>query len=211
MTRQLVAAILVLLSAAPLSHAQEHMFRTWFEAPESVMAGETFQVWMWATYEIDGQTVPGYPGYFWTTHASTEVTGPLDALKSISPVLDGLYLPDPGTPDGNWLRDFIVFQVESPGFHVDYGNPLRHLMFEITTVPGALGQLELHLRAPSDLDVPFLSWLGDHEVATTSYGSSVPDFFAGLQAESFTVRVIPAPASLALLMCAWLPLIRRQR
>lgn len=209
MSKWLTCVTLSALLPSPGALAQEHVFRTWFDAPETVMAGDMFQVWMWATYEVDGATVPGDPGYFWTTHASVEVTGSLDAFDSISPILDGLYLPDPGTPDGNWLRDFIVFQVQAPGFYVDYGNPLRLLMFEITTSPGSLGQLELHLRAPTDLDIPYLSWLGDHEIATTSYGSSVPDVFAGLVSEPFTVRVIPAPTSFGLLMLA--PFASRRR
>lgn len=216
MSRKLVAAVLGVALSSPAAHAQEHMFRTWFEAPESVMAGETFQVWMWATYEIDGVAAIASGGYYFNTvHASIEVAGALSAFERISPVLDGLAIPwDRGTPDGAWLRDFAMVQVEGvPGSNVEYSNPLPVLMFEVTTAAASRGSLELNLRAPSDVDVPYLAWLDDDpalRAATADWGFVEFGIIAGLVAEPFTVRVIPAPSSLALLALAGVAIRRRR-
>lgn len=209
-----------LLLSASLASAQEHVFRTWFEAPESVMAGETFQVWMWATYEIDGVTAPSHPSlatYIRSVHASIEVSGELSAFESISPLLyDGpLVEADPGTPDGAWLRDFHVFQALGfPGVPVVYQNPMPVLTFNVQAATDATGALALGLQAPSDAGQAFLAWQDDGVgmlVATTTWGSVVPDFFAGLQAEPFTVRVIPAPGCMPMVVLAGFIGTRRRR
>ncbi|MCL4220287.1 MAG: hypothetical protein KJZ65_02845 [Phycisphaerales bacterium] len=87
--------------APALAQAQEHMFRTWFEAPESVMAGDTFQVWLWAKYEVNGVPILGIEGrYLNGVYASVETAGSLGSLDHLSPVLAGFYRLSPGTSDG---------------------------------------------------------------------------------------------------------------
>lgn len=209
MSRKLVAAVLGVALSSPAAHAQEHMFRTWFEAPESVMAGETFQVWLWATYEIDGLTVPPdehVSTYLYSVYGSVEIAGDLPAFASISPILDGLYRLISGTPDGSWLHDFVVLQAEGlPGAYVAYSNPLAMAMFEVTTAASSRGDLEVHLRPPSDLGVPYVGWWD----GPTSDWIATNDPGVGLFAESITVRVIPAPAPLGLLVLA--PLASRRK
>ncbi len=196
-TQLAVLAAVPVLAPSP-AQAQEHMFRAWFEAPETATAGESFQVWLWATYEVDGVAAPARPEYYFAEiFGSIQVGGALRAFESISPVLDGLDLRlDSGTPNGPWLRDFLIGQGEGlPGFQVDYRNPLRIIMFEIKTAVSTRGELDVYLRAPSGLDIPSLAWWdGDSNdwIMTTQPG-------VGLITESITVRVIPAPAGVVLL------------
>ncbi len=194
------------------AQAQEHLFRTWFVAPESVEAGETFQVWMWATYEIDGFTVPSLESpskHLYSVYGSIEVTGDLATFDHISTVLDGLsYHLFPGTPAGSWLRDFAVLQTLGlPGGFVEYANPLAVVMFEIGTTASSRGELEIHFRPPSDLDVPYLDWW---DSPSNDWISTI-DPGVGLTTESITVRVIPAPAGVAILALGGVASLRRRR
>lgn len=207
---QLAVLAAVPILAPSLAQAQEHMFHAWFEAPETVTAGESFQVWLWVTYEVDGVAAPARPEYYFAEiFGSIQVGGALQAFESISPVLDGLDLRlDSGTPNGPWLRDFLIGQGEGlPGFEVDYGNPLRIIMFEITTAVSTRGVLDVYLRSPSGLDIPSLAWWdGDNNdwIMTTQPG-------VGLISEPMSVRVIPAPAGVVVFALASLGVARRRR
>lgn len=210
---QLTAAALSLL-ASSLSQAQEHMFRTWFDAPESVIAGETFQVWMWASYEVDGAPEPSVEGsYLNGVYASIEVTGSLATLDHLSPILDGFCRLESGRSDGAWLRDFILFQGEGvPGVQVNYSNPLPVAMFDVTTVGGSQGVLDFFLRAPSDMPVPYIDWRdsnSDVVIATVDPGTGDIDVLADLVTTPISVRVVPAPPTLGLLALA--PFAGRRR
>lgn len=207
---QLAALAVAPVLAPSLAQAQEHMFRTWFEAPDTVLAGETFQVWLWATYEVDGQTVPPdehVSTYLYGVYGSVEIAGDLPVFASISPILDGLYRLDSGTSDGAWLHEFVVFQTEEvPGFYVDFCNPLAMAMFEVTTTASTHGDLEIHLRPPSNLGVPYVGWWD----GPTSDWIATNDPGVGLFAESITVRVIPAPAALGVLALMGIGAARRR-
>lgn len=86
-----------------------------------------------------------------------------------------------------------------PGGRIDFANPLAMVMVEIGTTAFSRGNLEIHLRPPSDVEVPYIDWwdgtIGDWIGPT--------DPCVGLITESINVRVIPAPATLATLSVAW--------
>lgn len=208
MARHIVLPAAFLTVAIPsFALAQDKVFRTWFEAPQTVMAGETFQVWMWGTYKIDG--VSETVGHMDSAAGSIEVSGDLDAFTSISQLRNGgmpLTL-DRGTPDGPWLRDFITGQPYGvPGVIIDERNPLPILMFEIGTTPQTMGLLHVDLRPFADQFVPILSWYYPNEpnpwVITTDPGVS-------LITTTATIRVIPAPSAYLslVILVAW----RRRR
>lgn len=98
----------------------------------------------------------------------------------------------------------MVFQGEGwPVQPVDYNNPLPVAMFEVTTVGANRGTLEFFLRAPSSMPVPYLVWLDYHEdlvIATADQGTGDVDLLAGLTTSPISVRVIPAPAGVVILV-----------
>ncbi|MBX3321561.1 MAG: hypothetical protein KF757_01085 [Phycisphaeraceae bacterium] len=208
MTRLVVILAACLIAAIPsLALAQDKVFRAWFEAPQTVMAGETVQVWMWAIYEID--SVPETVGNMDAAVGSIEVSGDLAAFTSISQLRNGLALIlDRGTPDGPWLRDFMTVQPHGPGINIDERNPIPMLMFEIETTPQTTGLLHVDLRPFTNESIPYLSWFyldgPDHWTSTTD-----PD--VSLITTTATIRIIPAPASAAMLAFGSLGFTRRRR
>ncbi len=209
MARHVIILAAFLTAAIPsIAGAQTREFRTWFEAPQTVMAGETFQVWMWGTYEEHG--MPATSGYMNGVGASIEVSGNLGAFASISQVQDGLQLMmNRGTPDGPWLRDFIVGQADVPGVTIDDRNPLPILMFEIETRAGTTGLLHVDLRPPTDESVPYLVWYYPDVGPDNWPNTTDPD--VSLITTTATIRVIPAPASAIMLVFGSLALTRRRR
>lgn len=198
MARHVIILAAFLTATIPsLALAQTREFRAWFEAPQSVMAGETIQVWMWATYEVDG--VPETAGHMDSVVGSIEVFGDLGAFSHISPLRNGLALIlDRGTPDGPWLRDFMTVQPYGvPGVIIDERNPLPILMFEIETTPNTTGLLHLDLRPFTDESIPHLSWF--YPFADPFYWVITTDPDVSLIATTATIRVIPAPASVIML------------
>ncbi len=208
MARPIVILATFLTATLPsLALAQDKVFRAWFEAPQVVMAGETVQVWMWATYEVDG--VPEVDGNMHSVVGSIEVSGDIGAFSNISPLRDGLALIlDRGTPDGSWLRDFMTVQPYGvPGVIIDESNPLRILMFEIETTPNTTGHLHLDLRPFTDESIPHLSWF--YPFADPFYWVITTDSDVSLITTTATIRVIPAPSSYLslVILVAW----RRRR
>lgn len=205
MTKSLLSCVAALVCLADSARAHDGIFRTWFEAPMTVAAGESASVWLWATYEEGG--VPAVDGWYSTVQASIEVSGDTGSFASISPILDGLpFRVSAGEPDGLWLRDFSIFQ-HSNHEPFDGRNPLPVAMFEIETVPGQTGILQFDLRAPTGVDVPWLTWWDDR---TFDWIQTIDDG-VGLEAATGSIRVIPAPPSLGLFVCAGLGVLRRRR
>lgn len=209
MARPVIILGSCLIVAIPsLALAQDRQFRAWFEAPQTVMAGETVQVWMWATYEVDG--VPETVGHMDSAEGSIEVSGDLAAFASISQLLHGMYyIFDRGTPNGPWLRDFITGQPQVPGVIIDERNPLPILMFEIETMPDTTGLLHVDLRPYTDYPTAILYWYDPNLGIKNSPNTLDPDI--SFLVSAATIRVIPAPASAALLSLATLMPARRRR
>ncbi len=192
---------------ASIAHAQDGTFRTWFETPDTVMAGDTFEVHMWASFEGD---LLQPEGYFSAALANFEVSGDLDTFEAISPLTFGLtFIFDEGTPDGPWLRD--VFTAQHPALpDVDYSNPILVLGFEVTTLANSIGMLDIDIRPGFDPDMPLLEWsvngtgTSDDIVRTT-------DPNIALIATPASVRVVPTPASSLVLALAALGASRRRR
>ncbi len=187
------------------SNAQDSTFRTWFDVPDTVMAGETFEVQMWASFE--GELLRP-EGWFSGAGVSFEVTGDLDSFASVSTLTRSLmFLLSEGTPDGNRLIDVLTSQVDWPGGNFDPGNPLHVLSFDIETAANNTGILDINLQPHSDWNTPLLSWSinGGDDYARTI------DPNIALIATPASVRVIPAPGSVALLSAAGFALVLRRR
>ncbi len=194
MTRPVVLASFLTAAISSLALAQDKVFRAWFEAPQTVMAGETVQVWMWATYEEDGQPPSSLQAHIDSAAGSIEVSGDLTAFANISQLREGMYyIFDRGTPDGPWLRDFITGQpVGVPGVIIDERNPLPILMFEIETTPETTGLLHVDLRPFTGQSVPILSWFDP--LAGPHYWIITTDPDVSLITTTATIRVIPTPS-----------------
>lgn len=192
--RRVRAGLTVVTVLAGAASAQDGIFRTWFEAPETVLAGETFEVEMWASFEGD---LLRPEGWFNGSLSSFEVAGDLEVFESVSPLTDWLMLLlSAGEPNGNWLRDTWTVQAPIPGQDVDRRNPLPVLAFNVTTAADHAGTLEIHLRPHSSYAIPYLGWSVtgvDDYVYTT-------DPHIALIATPAVVRVVPAPAGVALLV-----------
>lgn len=209
MARYVVIPAAFLIATTPLlASAQTREFRAWFEAPETVLAGDTFQVWMWATYEVNG--IPETVGNMDSALGSIEVSGDLVAFANVSQLLQGLfYFFERGTPDGPWLRDFAIGQPQVPGAIIDERNPLPILMFEIETTPDTTGLLHVNLRPYADYPTAILYWYDPRLGLENSPNTLDPGI--SLLTSSATIRVIPTPASAALLCLATLMPARRRR
>lgn len=194
--------------------ASEPTFRTWFEAPETVMPGETLQVKLWASFERNGVLVSPSTGYFGGIFGSMEAHGAGALGVGFSPLMpfeDGLLLlgNTPGVPDGNWLRDFAAGQLlNAPGFPPTvFLNPHPLIMFEMTVGDQARGMINIDLRESDFFGGRFgVGWwdLGVGEVL--SYDPGVV-----FLPETGVIRVIPGPASLALLAPLAIVSSRRRR
>ena len=206
-TKTLLITSMFFVGFTSIAHAQDGTFRTWFETPDTVMAGDTFDVRMWASFEGD-LLRPG--GYFSAALANFEVSGDLDTFEAISPLTFGLsFIFNEGTPDGPWLRD--VFTAQHPALpDVNFSNPILVLGFEVTTSANSIGTLDVDIRPGFDPDMPLLEWsingtgTSDDIVRTT-------DPNIALIATTATVRVVPAPGAAAVLALAGVVTVRRRR
>ncbi len=209
MARYVVIPAAFLIATTPLlASAQTREFRAWFEAPQTVMAGETVQVWMWATYEVNG--VAETAGNMESAVGSIEVSGDLAAFTSISQLRHGMYyIFDRGTPDGPWLRDFITGQPQVPGVIVDDRNPLPILMFEIETTPETTGLLHVDLRPYADYPTAILYWYYA-DLGSENWPNTLDPGISFFTTPA-TIRVIPAPASAIMLAFGSFALTRRRR
>lgn len=210
-----------LLAAAGLvcinnfASAGNYTFRTWFEMPETVVAGETFDVWLRVSLELNGELVPTGPNVSWMSgmSASLEATEDIFTFDTFSQVLDGLRgRPFRGVSSDTWLRDFAVLQdpdAPIPLNEVDYSNPVRVVFVQVATVAHTRGTLHINLR-PSEFfgnEVALQWWDGiaDQPISTRL------DHDIEVISETGVIRVIPAPASLALLAPLALASTRRRR
>ena len=168
------------------------------------MAGETFEVQMWASFE--GELLRP-EGWFAGASASYEIAGDLETFGSISTLTRSLmFLFQEGTPDANWLRDVFTGQVDMPG-NFDPGNPLHVLSFDIETTANNTGILDINLRPHSTWGVPLLGWSID---GSDNYAETNDPNIA-LIATPASVRVIPAPGAGAVLALAGVAALRRRR
>lgn len=211
MARSTIYSFFILSSL--LIHAPafaQTFFRTWFDAPETVVAGDTFTVDVWA--ETSGEWVGegDFSSYFHGFLMSAEVLGNLETFSSISEASIYFSYPlSPGTPEGPRLNDVMAFNLFGFGFNGTMDNPARLFSFDVSTVSGTTGELIL-LHQPSSVSPDLLRWYIDPFVGDDWYLGSADDNSV-LTTESFTVRVIPTPAAAALLAFAGLGTLRRQR
>lgn len=217
MTKMQVLTWTMVAAFNNFSLAQQLAFRTWFEAPKTVMAGQTFEVSLRASFEVDGAPAAGGldAGWISSVAASVQVAGDLESFESLS-AFQGLAenFLSVGSIDGSWLHDFLFLQIPSdlwpwpfPGPTVgDFSNPLSIGTFEVSTSK-QLGTLELHLQPFSGLDDPSVAWW------QVSQGEPIDSTSPGVSlfAQPATIHVIPSPASLALLAPLAIMSSRRRR
>lgn len=201
---RLIPAVLLCGAALPAA-AQDGTFRTWFEAPATVLPGEVFEVEMWASFEGD---LLRPEGWFAGAVGSIRAGGDEDSFAFITTLTESMMLLfSDGAVDGNWLRDFETGQSGGiPGEDLDFSNPMRILAFEIGAgdLPGGL---TINLENHSDDPLAVLGWSVD---GRDDYVSTLDPNIALIATPSI-VRVIPAPSSLGLLACAGLGVVRRRR
>ena len=204
-TRDLLLSWVVVAGLSTLAEAQDGTFRTWFETPESVVAGESFEVQMWASFEGD---LLKPEGWFAGVQASFEVTGSVAAFQELSPLTNGLgFIQSPGTPNGTWLFDVSTSQAPGGTEFFDDSNPLPVLTFDVVTSANSTGILNIAIQPGFGHNLPLLGWTVD----------GIDDFIytddpnIALIATPTSVHVIPAPGAAALLALAGFGTKRRRR
>ena len=192
-----------------LAEAQDGTFRTWFETPDTVLAGETFEVRMWVSFESD-LFPPHSDGGFTFSDVSFEVSGDLDAFAEISPLTSGLGgILSFGTPDGPWLRNASTWQHPINQLFVS-ANPVTVLVFEVTTAADSIGTLDIDIRPGFfNNDIPLLEWYIGGNDGDIYVNTNDPNI--ALIATPASVRVIPAPGVGVLLALAGHGALRRRR
>lgn len=203
MTRLVSIPVIALFCAVGAALAQDGTFRTWFETPDTVLAGGTFEVEMWASFEGD---LLRPEGWFLGVLASFQVSGSLESFSHLTSLTSSLpIILSAGVPHGPWLRNVGTLQDASLGVEVDRSNPIRILSFDVTT-GDAPGDLIVSIE-PDDLNsIPVLGWTvdGDREYIYTT------DAGIALFSTSDTIHVIPAPGAIGLLALAALGARRRR-
>jgi hypothetical protein len=202
--KTILTSAVTIAFVATTSYAQDGTFRSWFDVPDTVMAGETFEVQMWASFE--GELLRP-EGWFAGASTSFEITGDLDSFSAVStPTRSLMFLFQEGTPDANWLRDVFTGQVDMPG-DFDPGNPLHVLSFNIETTANNTGILDINLRPHSTWGVPLLGWSIDD---SDNYAETNDPNIA-LIATPASVRVIPVPGAGMLFALFGIGYARRRR
>ncbi len=199
-------AVALVVSATYHAAAQVASFHAWLEAPSVVQAGDSFTVQLWVSAESE---LFSPTNYFSTAYIGFEVSGDLTAFHSLTPVSSNLPSFSSGTPDENSLRDVWIWQSDAfPGVLIDFNNPILVLTFDVLTREDSHGLLSVDIRPHSGRVDPWFEWtLQQYEAAWIS--TSDPD--VTLLTAGTTIRVIPAPASAALLSLAVLAASRRRR
>ncbi|MCL4222770.1 MAG: hypothetical protein KJZ65_15530 [Phycisphaerales bacterium] len=201
------SAVALLCAVAAAAGAQTY-FDLWFEAPESVSAGDMFTVEVWAEasglFVNDGQNI----SLFHSLLMSVEITGDLHSLASISPAtIHTNFALNTGTPVGNWLVDVMALNLLDFGFDPD--NQMHFFSFDVSTTTMGGGILTFNAH-PSSTGPDLLWWHVQPPTGDSFYICSADDNSV-LTVEPFTVRVIPAPASLTVLAFAGVVISRRRR
>ncbi|KAA0212383.1 MAG: hypothetical protein DYG94_14745 [Leptolyngbya sp. PLA3] len=200
-------AAAVFCAAAATCGAQTY-FDLWFEAPESVSAGDTFTVEVWAgasgLFVNDGLNI----SLFHSLLMSVEVSGDLDSLASISPAtIHTNFALNTGAPTENWLVDVMAFNLLDFGFDPD--NPMHLFSFDVSTTTMGRGTLTFNAH-PSSTGPDMLWWFVQPPTGDSFYIGSADDASV-LTANPFAVRVIPAPAGVAILALGGVASLRRRR
>ena len=211
MERSTKCVVFLFASLLTQTHADaQTFFHTWFDAPATVIAGETFAVDVWAETSGDWVGEGEFASFFSAFLMSIEVSGDLETFDSITEAsINFNFAFSTGTPIDSWLLDVIGFNIFGPIEGGTMDNPVRLFSFDVSTVLGETGELNL-LHHPSSVSPDLLRWYVDPFVGDDWYIGSADDNSV-LTAEPFTVRVIPTPAAAALLAFASLATLRRQR
>ena len=203
---QATVATVLVISASYHAAAQVASFHAWLEAPSAVQAGDSFTVQLWVAAESELFTPSNY---FSAVLCGFEVYGDLSTFQNLTPVSSHLPKLSAGTPDETWLRDVIVWQSDAlPGLLIDFRNPIPVLSFEVMTTSGSRGFLSVGIQSYTGRSDPLFEWtLQQYEAAwiTTS------DPGVTLLTTGTSIRVIPTPASAALLSLAAFITSRRRR
>jgi hypothetical protein len=202
---QSTVAVALVVSATYHAAAQVASFHAWLEAPAVVQAGDSFTVQLWVGAESE-LFMPS--NYFSGVQCGFEVHGDLLAFQSLTSITTHLFRI-PGTPDGSWLRDVMVWQANGvPGFSVDFRNPIPILTFDVQTTPGTTGRLAIDIRPFADSSDPLFFWTLEEG---TSNWINTSDPGVTLTTKGTAIRVIPAPGAGAVLGLAGFAALRRPR
>jgi hypothetical protein len=211
MARWTKCVVFLFASLLTQTHADaQTFFRTWFDAPSAVIAGESFAVDVWAETSGDWVGEGEFSSFFSAFLMSIEVSGDLETFDSITEAsINFNFAFSIGTPNDSWLLDVIGFNIFGPIEGGTMDNPVRLFSFDVSTVLGETGELNL-LHQPSSVSPDLLRWYVDPFVGDDWYIGSADDNSV-LNAEPFTVRVVPASATSILFALAGLGAARRRR
>ncbi|KAA0213149.1 MAG: hypothetical protein DYG94_13110 [Leptolyngbya sp. PLA3] len=190
----------LVLECADIARANA-VFHLWFETPSEVQAGSTFTLSAWA--EVSGSILSESDGGF-NSFAMDLVAGGLPV--SIDAATMQYFVPvSAGTPASNALQDIVgVNHHAIPPFYTL--NPIQLFTTEVTLLDPTQGEVSLAVYPTDGVDFILAWWL--------DYGSNTyvtdADLGSSLIVTPAAVRVVPAPATFALLALAGIGPRRRR-
>jgi hypothetical protein len=202
------AAWLIVLGFSTIATAQDGTFRTWFETPDTVDAGDTFTATLWVTFESN--TIDLSEAYFGWIETNVVATSGVDIVTGFSQAY-GHHMTVGGTPSGDMLIGVIAEQFGPWLFNPfpDIRPSVQAFSFDVSTQPGVFGDIILDLAGPPVFpESPHIGWwleLNDN----TNVNVETPGI--DLAIETATIRVIPAPGAGLLLAITGLGASRRRR
>ncbi|KAA0213839.1 MAG: hypothetical protein DYG94_11650 [Leptolyngbya sp. PLA3] len=200
------AFVLAALAACPPAAANT-VFHSWMVAPPVVQAGETFTVEVWLSMEATDFDPEG-TFFGWAT-LSVEFGGDTGLIESATRAYGHVF--DVGDVSDTGIWDILPWQPGHPvNWNIDYENPIHMFSFDIQLQTNMFGAVAFEYAASSVYDAVHFGWYLNEE--TWHEGSvntlETPDNY--YQAEGVSVRVIPGPASCALLALAGVAVRRRR-
>ncbi|KAA0215207.1 MAG: hypothetical protein DYG94_09535 [Leptolyngbya sp. PLA3] len=167
------------------------VFHLWFEAPSEVQAGSTFTLTAWA--EVTGSILGESDGGFNSFGLDVVGSGLPAAFSNVQmPYFAALA---PGTPDTNSMREIIGINLPEIGPFYTM-NPIILFNVDVTLNSAETGEIVI---APSQIGWAdfMLAWWVDYVAGTYVTDS---DSGSSLIVTPATVRVIPAPAGVVILV-----------
>lgn len=196
------AFVVVALSVGPLPASfGDIVFHAWVEAPEAVEAGSTFtaSVWMEAT----GSSLDNDVNALASLTLDVVASGLSASFSEATLFIPGF---SAGTQTDNALLEVSGFNHPSISPFTTQ-NPIRVFETSVTVAPNFTGSLEITLAQSDGWDF-MMAWWIDYTAAMSAFDT---DPGSSRVVTPALVRVIPPPASAAVLALAGLGAARRRR
>lgn len=197
--------VLAVSCGLPTSVSLAQSFHLWIDAPDTVAAGDSFNVAVYA--ELSGYEIE--PGNAFTSfNVDQRATAGAHLVERFSEPSIPWGATFVGSIDDDGLSEVVGFQmvdpVLNPSGEINDDNPILLFSYLVTTVEGAFGEILLESRGP-DAGRPRLEYW---PYPSSVFGTLDPGVTLTLR--NATVRVIPAPGGLTVVGLA-LTACRRRR